>query len=126
MQNMHHNYVKTMVNTEWSIVRLFNAYGVGQGLDDTQQGMLRIFLYQALNNDDSIKVKGSLDRVRDFVHVKDIVSAFEICLSDKTNSNIFNVCIPKVGVDENAKLIHTDTLTKRSWLGESTAEVAAV
>ena len=44
--------------------RMFNVYGPGQDLSNMQQGMVSIFLSQALKNN-SILVKGSLDRFRD-------------------------------------------------------------
>ena len=42
-------------------LRLFNIYGPGQNLENLNQGMLSIYLAQALNND-KIIVKGALDR----------------------------------------------------------------
>ena len=62
-------------STEVSCVRLFNVYGPGQDLADSMQGMVSIFLAQALN-DDHIVVKGVLDRFRDFIFINDVVSGF--------------------------------------------------
>tara|TARA_B100000424_G_scaffold210367_1_gene167782 strand:+ start:3130 stop:3981 length:852 start_codon:yes stop_codon:yes gene_type:complete len=54
-------------------LRLFNVYGDGQDEWDLQQGMVSI--YVALAKQGHIQVKGSGDRVRDFVHVDDVVEA---------------------------------------------------
>lgn len=56
-------------------LRLFNVYGPGQNLTNMKQGMVSIFLAQALQKG-HIHVKGSLDRFRDFVHIDDVVDAF--------------------------------------------------
>ncbi|MCH8567426.1 MAG: NAD-dependent epimerase/dehydratase family protein [Balneolales bacterium] len=57
-------------------LRLFNIYGPGQNLTNLRQGMVSIFLAQALNNG-HIHVKGSADRYRDFIYIDDVVEAFE-------------------------------------------------
>lgn len=52
--------------------RMFNVYGPGQDLKNMRQGMVSIFLSQAVENN-SILVKGSLDRFRDFIYIDDVV-----------------------------------------------------
>jgi UDP-glucose 4-epimerase len=54
---------------------MFNVYGPGQNLSRLDQGMVSIFLAQALNTQ-SIQVKGSKDRVRDFVFIDDVVEVW--------------------------------------------------
>ena len=54
-------------------LRFFNVYGDGQDEWDLQQGMVSIYI--ALAKQGHIQVKGSGDRVRDFVHVDDVVKA---------------------------------------------------
>lgn len=72
-------------------LRLFNTYGHGQDLSRMNQGMLSIFLGQALKTG-RVVVKGSLDRFRDFVHVSDVVEAFLTFQVGMTRGNkIFNV-----------------------------------
>jgi UDP-glucose 4-epimerase len=61
-----------MTNTA---LRLFNVYGPGQNMKNLKQGMVSIFLAQAINSK-KIVVKGSPDRYRDFVFIDDIVRAF--------------------------------------------------
>jgi len=56
-------------------LRLFNVYGPGQNLTNMKQGMVSIYLAQALNLG-TITVKGSMDRFRDFVYIDDVVQAF--------------------------------------------------
>jgi UDP-glucose 4-epimerase len=56
-------------------LRLFNIYGPGQNLSNMRQGMVSIFLAQALQQG-AIHVRGSLDRFRDFVYIDDAVAAF--------------------------------------------------
>jgi len=53
-------------------VRLFNVYGPGQDLEDMKQGMVSIFLGQALGSG-TIVVKGSVNRYRDFIFIDDVV-----------------------------------------------------
>lgn len=79
-------------NLETASLRLFNVYGSGQDLKRMNQGMLSIYLGQALKNGEVI-VKGSFDRYRDFVHVSDAAKAF-LAVADnlKTGHEVFNVC----------------------------------
>ena len=54
--------------------------------------MLSIYLSQALSGD-TVKIKGSPDRIRDHIHVDDVVSAISLCIDKKeTDNQIFNVC----------------------------------
>lgn len=79
-------------NLHTSILRLFNVYGSAQNLGNPDQGMLSIYLEQALKSD-SILVKGSLERIRDFVHVFDVVDIVQKCLDMKHDSGLkINVC----------------------------------
>jgi len=56
-------------------LRMFNTYGPGQDLDNLRQGMVSIFVAQAVR-DRRILVKGSLDRFRDLVHIDDMVEVW--------------------------------------------------
>jgi len=75
-----------------SVARLFNVYGPGQDLSNKYQGMLSIYLAFLLN-DETLIVKGSPERVRDFVYVGDVVNAL-LLLSEDTEVafEILNVC----------------------------------
>lgn len=87
-------YIRTLKQDDikFTIFRLFNTYGFGQDMQNLRQGMLSIYLSQALNNK-KIEVTGSLQRIRDFIHVDDVVAAINIALTNSsTNNNTFNVC----------------------------------
>jgi len=56
-------------------MRMFNVYGPGQDMSNLRQGMVSIYLAQALANG-RIEVKGSLERFRDFVYIDDVVEAW--------------------------------------------------
>ena len=82
-------------NIKTTSLRLFNIYGPGQNLENLSQGMLSIYLAQAINND-KIIVKGALDRSRDFVYIDDLIR-----LTNKIENNsscfgkIINICSAK-------------------------------
>jgi UDP-glucose 4-epimerase len=56
-------------------LRMFNVYGPGQNLANLRQGMVSIYLAQALAGG-RIEVKGSLERYRDFIYIDDVVEAW--------------------------------------------------
>jgi UDP-glucose 4-epimerase len=56
-------------------LRMFNVYGPGQDLRNLRQGMVSIYLAQALAAR-RVEVKGSTDRFRDFVYIDDVVEAW--------------------------------------------------
>ena len=56
-------------------LRMFNVYGPGQDMNNLRQGMVSIYLAQALKNK-KIEVKGSLDRFRDFIFIDDVVETW--------------------------------------------------
>jgi UDP-glucose 4-epimerase len=56
-------------------MRMFNVYGPGQDMANLRQGMVSIFLAQALAGG-KVQVKGSLERFRDFIYVDDVVEAW--------------------------------------------------
>jgi UDP-glucose 4-epimerase len=71
-------------------MRMFSIYGPGQDLADLRQGMVSIFLSMALRGD-PIVVRGSLDRVRDFVYIDDCVAAWRAALERPEASGPVNV-----------------------------------
>jgi UDP-glucose 4-epimerase len=56
-------------------LRMFNVYGPGQDLSNLRQGMVSIYLAQALING-KIEVKGSKSRFRDLIYIDDVVEAW--------------------------------------------------
>ena len=72
-------------------MRMFNVYGPGQDLNNLRQGMVSIYLAQAIKNK-KIVVKGSLSRFRDFIYIDDVVEAWFVALkNDKANNKKINV-----------------------------------
>lgn len=55
--------------------RMFNVYGPGQNMSNLRQGMVSIFLSQAVSLN-SITVRGSLKRFRDFIYIDDVVECW--------------------------------------------------
>lgn len=98
------NYIKLALHhndTPFTILRLWNTYGAGQDLNNRFQGMLSIYLAQALESN-TIKITGSKNRIRDFIHVNDVVSAINLCIdSTATNNEIYNVCYGKEYTSED-------------------------
>lgn len=73
-------------------LRFFNVYGAGQDLSRLNQGMLSIYLSQAIDKNEVI-VRGSTKRFRDFVHVDDAVIACAKSLSlEHSGHKSLNVC----------------------------------
>lgn len=64
---------------ESTVFRLYTTYGYGQNLANMQQGLLSIYLGYLLN-DTPLVVKGSGERLRDIVHVEDVVDAMMLAL----------------------------------------------
>ena len=93
-------------NLEYSIVRLFNIYGPGQDLTRMDQGLVSIYLSMLLN-DKSFVIKGKLDRVRDLIHIDDVInSMITVMFSNAGVNQIINVCNGSpVTIDELAKLL---------------------
>ncbi len=74
----------------WNVIRQFNVYGPGQDLTRSDQGMVSIFMNLIMNNS-KIKVQGSLDRYRDFIHINDVIQGWELCLKNNKPNQIFNL-----------------------------------
>lgn len=84
-------FLAAQKNFESLSLRMFNVYGPGQDLKRMDQGMVSIFLAQALTSK-RIEVKGAADRTRDFVYIDDVVEvwirALHIPLDSHTNLNV--------------------------------------
>jgi UDP-glucose 4-epimerase len=72
-------------------MRMFNVYGPGQDMSNLRQGMVSIYLAQALATN-KIVVKGSMQRYRDFVYVDDVVEAWARALQrDEALNCVINI-----------------------------------
>jgi UDP-glucose 4-epimerase len=78
---------------DYTIFRLFTCYGPGQDLNNMSKGMVGIYLSQLLNDkSETIVIKGSLDRYRDFIYVKDVAFIIKDSIKNKKFFNdIFNL-----------------------------------
>ena len=67
------NYLQVFSHQIPSVsLRMFNVYGPGQDLANLKQGMVSIYLAQALKNG-HIVVRGGAARFRDFINIADVV-----------------------------------------------------
>ena len=72
-------------------LRMFNVYGPGQDMGNLRQGMVSIYLAQALASG-RIHVKGSIERFRDFVYIDDVVEAwYRAALNPTALGRVINV-----------------------------------
>lgn len=72
-------------------LRMFNVYGPGQDLSNLRQGMVSIYLSQAVKSG-KIEVKGNLSRYRDFIHIDDVVEVwFQSAVNENVNNVVLNV-----------------------------------
>ncbi len=84
------NYLKVFASKVPSVsLRMFNVYGPGQDMSNLRQGMISIYLAQALNKK-RITIRGSLDRFRDFIYIDDVVEAW---MQASTRADVVNECI---------------------------------
>ena len=84
------NYLK-LFSSEIPFIslRMFNVYGPGQDLQNLRQGMVSIFISQAINNN-KIQVKGSTERFRDFIYIDDVV---DVWFKFTFNPNLVNLTV---------------------------------
>ncbi len=74
-------FIKQMLketNTKYTIFRVFNTYGPGENLNFQKKGMISIYI-SYLWKKEPIKIKGSLERYRDFTFIDDNVDALLSC-----------------------------------------------
>lgn len=99
-------------------MRMFNVYGPGQDLNNLRQGMVSIYLAQAIRNS-RIHVKGSLDRFRDYIYIDDVVEAWFFAA---TKGDVRNISI-NIGTGKSTSVkqllgcIHHE-LPKTTWYSE--------
>ena len=76
---------------DYTIFRFYTVYGHGQNLANVNQGLLSIYLSYIINKQ-PILVKGSKDRIRDIIHVTDVVNAISLSLNSELSKNkIYNL-----------------------------------
>lgn len=76
---------------DWTVFRLFTTYGVGQNMANVEQGLIKIYLGYVLRNE-PLLVRGAGSRLRDCVHVTDVIEAFMLALENPvTYGRCYNV-----------------------------------
>ena len=85
------NFYSKKFKKKYTILRFFNVYGPGQKLNNLKQGMLRIYLQQIFKQK-KLHIKGSLNRMRDFIYIEDVSGLLiEIINKNKFYNNIYNI-----------------------------------
>lgn len=92
----HYMRIYSQYGIRSTALRFNNTYGSGQNMENLKQGMVSIFLAQAVKNHHII-VKGDKNRFRDFVHVDDTVRAIIMASKGKEPElyNFYNVATNK-------------------------------
>lgn len=115
-------------NIPYTIFRLFPTYGAGQDLENKHQGIVSIYIDQALNGKE-VFITGKRNRVRELVHISDVINALLIPLhSNETNNEIFNVSnneetlTPQDIIDSISKRIRKEISIKEidGYVGDQT------
>jgi UDP-glucose 4-epimerase len=109
------NYLKIYSNKlPYTILRFFNIYGIGQDLNNYQQGMLSIYIAQAVFKK-KIIVKGSENRIRDFVNIDYVKMHIEkIIKLRKFDNQILNFGTgKKISVKKVLNIISKETNVKK-------------
>ena len=87
----HYMRIYSKLGIDTTALRLFNCYGPGQNMQNLRQGMVSIFLAQALENK-HILVKGSPERYRDIIYIDDVVNSFLAALKKESSGyHYYNV-----------------------------------
>jgi UDP-glucose 4-epimerase len=71
---------------DYTIFRFYTVYGHGQNLLNVNQGLLSIYLSYIINKK-PILIKGSIERVRDIIHVTDVVQAILLSIDSNISNN---------------------------------------
>jgi UDP-glucose 4-epimerase len=102
-----------LYDIEVVMLRIFNAYGPGQGVPPSHPPVIPHFVSQALTGSTPI-IFGSGKQTRDFIYISDVVTALTTAgLSDNVNGLIINIgSSEEVSINELLKKIE-DLLDKR-------------
>lgn len=87
------HYVRHFSNEglQTTCFRMFSVYGPGQDMGNLKQGMASIFMAYILKGE-TIHVKGSKDRFRDFVYIDDVVNAWLKALDEpRSFGKVYNL-----------------------------------
>ena len=116
------NYLRIYQNKlPFVAMRMFNVYGPGQDLRNLRQGMVSIYLAQALVSG-RIEVKGGIGRFRDFIFIDDVVEAWYRASSRREAlNNAINIGTGiRTSISELLKYIHDLLPNSTSFISSST------
>jgi UDP-glucose 4-epimerase len=116
------NYLRIYQNKlPFVAMRMFNVYGPGQDLRNLRQGMVSIYLAQALVSG-RIEVKGGLERFRDFIFIDDVVEAwYRASTRREALNNAINIGTGiRTSISELLKHIHNLLPNSTSFISSST------
>jgi UDP-glucose 4-epimerase len=74
----------------WNSLRMFNVYGPGQDITKPDQGVVGIFM-NMLRHQDTVQMKGRVDRFRDLISIDDVVQGWDRCLYGSAHNRAFNL-----------------------------------
>ena len=117
------NYLLVFSNKIPSLaLRMFNVYGPGQDMTNLKQGMVSIYLAQAMQSG-LIEVKGTTERYRDFIYIDDVVDIWFSAVSESLSvTGVVNVGSgKKTTVKELLDLICSKIENSRYFVSEKTA-----
>ena len=81
----------SLKNIDFTICRIFNVYGSNQKLNNDFQGLIRIYLTQ-LKKSNTLIIKGSKNRLRDFIDIEDVINMLsEIPFNKNLKNQIVNI-----------------------------------
>ena len=116
------NYLRIYENKlPFVAMRMFNVYGPGQDLRNLRQGMVSIYLAQALVSG-RIEVKGGIERFRDFIFIDDVVEAwYRASTRSEALNNAINIGSGiRTTISELLKYIHDLLPNSTSFISSST------
>jgi len=116
------NYLRIYQNKlPFVAMRMFNVYGPGQDLRNLRQGMVSIYLAQAMVSG-RIEVKGGLERFRDFIFIDDVVEAwYRASTRREALNNAINIGTGiRTSISELLKYIHDLLPNSTSFISSST------
>ena len=79
----------TKTDIPYKILRVANVYGPGQPVG-RGQGVIAEWV-NAIRNDKSVEVYGSLQAFRDFIHIDDVAAAIVSCIRHPSLNGVFNI-----------------------------------
>ncbi|MFN3917730.1 MAG: NAD-dependent epimerase/dehydratase family protein [Flavobacteriales bacterium] len=83
------SFFHKLYGINYCILRVSNAYGLGQH-SDKKQGVIPIWTEMILKGN-AINIIGDGSSIRDYIHVDDLCRAIKLCLEKSLKNNIYNV-----------------------------------